>query len=161
CFGPNQGNKVTFVRPDQWLGSWRPVDEATALRAVFRRYLYAYGPATTRDFAQWFGLPRGVARVVMGEVIHELAHDLVKVEVEGHSAWMLASEATESWPESQGIVRVLPHFDCYLIGSHPRDRLVPEGAKRALKGGGIGNLPLIVVDGVVTGLWQQRHHGRR
>src|SRR5260221_10012259 len=30
CFGPDQGNKVTFVRPDQWLGGWTAVDGAGA-----------------------------------------------------------------------------------------------------------------------------------
>jgi hypothetical protein len=59
CFGPNQGSKVTFVRPDQWLSGWEEIDGATALREVFRRYLWAYGPATPRDFAQWFGMPPG------------------------------------------------------------------------------------------------------
>ncbi|HET7090701.1 MAG TPA: hypothetical protein VFL17_18870 [Anaerolineae bacterium] len=26
CFGPNQGQNVTFVRPSQWIGEWRPVE---------------------------------------------------------------------------------------------------------------------------------------
>lgn len=157
CFGPNRGNKVTFVRPDQWLGGWEVIDEATALRAVFRRYLSTYGPATPRDFAQWFGLPPSVAHTVMREVIGELE----EVEIEGHKAWILAHEVKTSWPRAQDVVRLLPHFDCYLIGCHPRDRLVPEGAKRALTRGGIGNLPVVLVDGIVAGLWEQRQQGRR
>ena len=31
--------------------------------------LSAYGPATPRDFAQWFGLPPGVAHTMMQEVV--------------------------------------------------------------------------------------------
>jgi hypothetical protein len=158
CFGPNQGSKVTFVRPDQWLGGHESVDEATALREVFRRYLSAYGPATPRDFAQWFGMPPKAALPLM----QELADELEEVSVEGHAAWMLASEATGYWPEAQDVVRVLPHFDCYLIGCHPRDRLLPEAwAKRGLTRGSIGNLPLVLVDGVVAGVWQQRQKGGR
>jgi hypothetical protein len=157
CFGPNQGNKVTFVRPDQWLGSWQRVDERAALQEVFRRYLSAYGPATARDFAQWFGLPRGAALPIMQQMLGEL----VEGDIEGDRAWMLASEVTASWPRAQDIVRLLPHFDCYLIGCHPRDRLVPEVARRVLTRGSIGNLPLVVLDGVVAGLWQQRQQGRR
>lgn len=158
CFGPNQGTRVTFVRPDQWLGRWQAVDEATALREVFRRYLSAYGPATPRDFAQWFGLPPRAALTVLREV----ADELEEVEVEGHRAWWLSSEAAGSWPQAQDVVRVLPHFDCYLIGCHPRDRLVPAAwAERVLTRGGIGNLPLVLVDGVVAGRWQQRQAGRR
>jgi hypothetical protein len=158
CFGPDQGNKVTFVRPDQWLGSWTAVDGAAALREVFRRYLSAYGPATHREFAQWFGMQPGMALAVM----HELADELEEVDIEGHHAWMLASEAAGPWPVAQGIVCLLPHFDCYLIGCHPRERLIPADAtKQVLTRGAIGNLPLLVIDGVVAGLWQQRRIGRR
>jgi len=31
CFGPNQGNRVTFVRPDQWVSGWHEVDGRLAL----------------------------------------------------------------------------------------------------------------------------------
>ncbi|HEX7969719.1 MAG TPA: crosslink repair DNA glycosylase YcaQ family protein, partial [Stellaceae bacterium] len=88
--------------------------------------------------------------------------ELEEVEVEGYRAWLPASEAADSWPPAQGVVRLLPHFDCYLIGCHPRDRLVPDAwAKRVLTRGSIGNLPLLVIDGVVAGVWQRRRRGRR
>ncbi len=158
CFGPDQGNKVTFVRPDQWLGNWTAVDGAAALREVFRRFLSAYGPATHREFAQWFGMQPSRALSLM----RELADELEEVDVEGHRPWMLANEVAGSWPVAQEVVLLLPHFDCYLIGCHPRERLVPADAtKRVLTRGAIGNLPLLVFDGVVAGLWQQRRIGHR
>jgi hypothetical protein len=158
CFGPNQGNQVTFVRPVQWLGGWKDLDGATAQREIFRRYLSAYGPATHRDFARWFGMSPGMALPLM----RELADELEEVEVAGDRAWLLARETALSWPPAQEVVRLLPHFDMYLIGCHPRDRLVPAAwAKRVLTRGAIGNLPLVLVDGVVAGLWQQRRRGRR
>jgi alkanesulfonate monooxygenase SsuD/methylene tetrahydromethanopterin reductase-like flavin-dependent oxidoreductase (luciferase family) len=158
CFGPDQGSKVTFVRPDQWLGGWAVVDGAAALREIFRRYLSAYGPATHREFAQWFGMqPSGALAVT-----RELADELEEVDVEGHRAWMLANEVAGSWPLEQGAVCILPHFDCYLLGCHPRQRLVPaDWSKRVLTRGAIGNLPLLMLDGVVAGLWQQRRIGHR
>ena len=158
CFGPNQGTKVTFVRPDQWLGGWNEVDGAAALREVFRHYLCAYGPATHRNFAQWFGMQPGVALALA----RELAGELEEVDVEGHRAWLLAGEAAAAWTTEQDNVQLLPHFDCYLIGCHPRDRLVPaSSAQRVLTRGGIGNVPVVVVDGVVDGVWQQRRKGKR
>jgi Winged helix DNA-binding domain len=158
CFGPDQGSKVTFVRPDQWLGGWAEVDGAAALREVLRRYLSAYGPATYREFAQWFGMQPSRARALMGE----LASELEEVTIEGYHAWMLADEVVDTWPPAQASVCLLPHFDCYLIGCHPRERLVPANlTKRVLTRGAIGNLPLLVINGVVAGLWQQRRIGRR
>lgn len=94
--------------------------------------------------------------------MRELTNELEEVEVEGYHAWLLAGEAADSWPQVAGVVRLLPHFDAYLIGCHPRDRLVPDAwAKRVLTRGAIGNLPLLLVDGVAIGLWQQQRRGRR
>jgi hypothetical protein len=159
CFGPNQGQKVTFVRPDQWLSSgWAEVDGTEALREVLRRYLSTYGPATHREFAQWFGMPPSRAL----DLTRQLADELEEVDIEGHRAWLLRAEAMLAFPPVEGVARLLPHFDCYVIGCHPRDRLVPVAwAKRVLTRGGIGNLPVMVADGIVAGLWQQRRTGRR
>src|ERR1700674_5515511 len=55
CFGPSRGQSVTFVRPEQWLGSWRDMDPDAALIEVARRYLRAYVPATKSDFTRWWG----------------------------------------------------------------------------------------------------------
>src|SRR5438105_4731753 len=38
CHGPPRGSKVTFVRPDQWLGGVHEVDGQTALGVVARRF---------------------------------------------------------------------------------------------------------------------------
>ena len=158
CFGPDQGNKVTFVRADQWLGGWMEVDESKALQEAFRRYLSAYGPATSRDFAQWFGIqPRDAA-----DLPHQLADELEEVEVEGWRAWPLADESEAPWPEAHDAARLVPHFDCYAIGCHPRERLVPpEWRARGLAQGSIGHLPLVMIGGIVAGVWNQRRRGRR
>ena len=50
CFGPPQGQKVTFVHPDDWLGAQPSFEPEAALREVARRYLAAYGPVTHREF---------------------------------------------------------------------------------------------------------------
>src|SRR5262249_40847242 len=55
CQGPPQGNKITLVRPDRWLGKWRRVKRDDALREILRRFLHAYGPARPADFRGWFG----------------------------------------------------------------------------------------------------------
>ena len=54
CFGPSRGQNVTFVRPEQWLGTWREADPETALAELARRYLRAYGPATLDDLRKSF-----------------------------------------------------------------------------------------------------------
>ena len=155
CFGPNAGSEVTFVRPDQWLGTWRDVDPHEALPEVFRRYLRAYGPATHRDFAQWFSMPPRAAR----ELATALAGELAEADVEGYRALLLAADAAAAFPPARASVRLLPHFDCYLRGCHPREQLVGDWAVRSA--GGTGNVPVLLVGGIVGGVWERRARGRQ
>jgi hypothetical protein len=37
CFGPNQGQNVTFVRPADWIGKWQPLEAGPALQEIARR----------------------------------------------------------------------------------------------------------------------------
>jgi len=153
CFGPNQGTEVTYVRPDQWLGPWTPAEPEAALAEVFRRYLRAYGPATYRDFAQWFRLRPPVAR----EIADAMRDELEEVDVEGYRCLRLRSDGAD--PPVAGSVRLLPHFDCYLRGSFPREQVAPDRPEKAA--GGTGNVPTLIVDGVVAGVWEQRRTGKR
>jgi hypothetical protein len=79
CFGPSEGQRVCFTRPDQWLAGWREEDPEAALLETARRYLRAAGVVTREDYARWWGVlaPRG------GKVLHRLGDELVPVEVGG------------------------------------------------------------------------------
>lgn len=154
CFGPNEGNQVTFVRPDDWLGPQREVDPQVALAEVFRRYLRAYGPATSRDFAQWFSLHPRSAR----EVAASLAPELEEVEVEGYRCLRLAADREPMPPARRSSVRLLPHFDAYLRGFHPRSAL---GEHRDAAAGGTGTVPVLLLDGLVSGVWERKLRGER
>jgi hypothetical protein len=59
-------------------------------------------------------------------------------------------------------VRLLPYFDAFVVAGQPREWLFPgAAAARALAGGQAGNFPVLLVDGVVGGVWHQRRSGRR
>jgi hypothetical protein len=172
CFGPNRGNRVTFVRPDQWLAGRAEVevDGEAALREVLRRYLAAYGPARPADFARWFRMDgRAAADLVRG-----LAGELEEVDVEGWRAWRLAGDEAAPVDVTGDSVRLLPHFDGYVLACHPRERLVPPPVRsrldeatvpawvrRALAAGAVGTLPTLLVDGVVAGVWERRRERGR
>src|SRR5436305_9996136 len=47
CFGPSQGQHVTFVNPRVWIGAWQSIEPQMALQEIVRLYLQAYGPATS------------------------------------------------------------------------------------------------------------------
>ena len=59
-------------------------------------------------------------------------------------------------------MRLLPYFDAFVVGSHPRALLYPgRAAQRALAGSQAGNFPVLVIDGVVAGVWHQRRAGKK
>jgi Winged helix DNA-binding domain len=79
----------------------------------------------------------------------------------GGTAWQLAGEEIPATDPLRG-VRLLPYFDAYVIACQPRERLFPGRAyERALAGGQAGNFPVVLIDGVVAGVWHQRRSGRR
>src|SRR5262245_47634317 len=169
CFGPSQGNKVTFVRPDQWLEDWSEVVQGDALAEVLRRYLAAYGPATLQEFAQWFAVGPTAALAAW----RRLGDDVIEVDVEGYRTSMVGADAGPPQIAVRDSLR-LPQFDCYVVGGHPRDALIPApapGRARAYAGSWVktarqarvvlaGPMPVLLVDGV----WAappQRQAGRR
>jgi hypothetical protein len=157
CFGANRGRNVTYTNPQRWLPGFRPTDGPTALAEVVRRYLYAYGPATPQQFAQWLGAPRQWA----AELFDSLGDALQQVEVEGAAAWGPAGDTKMSAVAPQG-VRLLPDFVAYVVGCHPRQLLFPgRAAQRALAGSQAGNFPVLLIDGVAAGVWHQRRSGSK
>lgn len=157
CFGPNRGRKVTYTNPHTWLPEFSPTDGDAAITELVRRYLYSYGPATPAHFAQWLAAPKGWAARLFESMADELQH----VEVDGQRAWVMAGDTTfpATSPET---VRLLPYFDAFVVGGQPRDRLFPgEASTRALARGQAGNFPVLLLNGVIGGVWHQRRSGRK
>lgn len=158
CFGHNRGRRVTYTSPHRWLPGLEPAEGRAAAAELLRRYLRAYGPATPRRFAQWLGAPPRWAR----ELFEELGDELEPVELHGSRAWLVAGDAAPPDEAPRGL-RLLPYFDAYTVGCHPRELLFPgRAAERALNPTGqAGNFPVLLLDGVAAGVWHQRRSGRR
>ena len=145
CHGPPRGNKVTFVRTDQWV-EWKQVDEGEALADAYRRYVATYGPAGPREFAGWFGIKPAEARPLLGSV--EL-------------------EQPPERKRQPGPLRLLPEYDCYVMGFRERDQLVPEKVRGLVKAHpkgrfeGIAAVPTLLIDGVVAGIWRRAKKGKK
>ena len=158
CFGPDRGRNVTYTNPHRWLPGFAPEAGATSLRALVRRYLHAYGPATPHHFGQWLAIPPRRA----SEVFDEMADELERVELAGAPAWILAGDTSMPQQAPPGI-RLLPYFDAFVVAGQPRAMLFPgAAATRALTPSGqAGNYPVLLIDGVVGGVWHQRRSGGR
>ena len=122
----DQGHEQTWIRRE--VSTTQPVDDREeALATLARRYHSAYGPAGPRDLAAWSGLSITEAR-----------------------AWRLAGDLPGEANGPRGgpsTVRLLPHFDPYLLGYAGRDHAVPPRHRRRVWTGGGYVLPTVVRDG--------------
>lgn len=152
CFGPDRNGKPTYARLDDWVKRPPAPSQEEALHELVRRYLAAYGPATTADLAAWSGLPM----VQVRQAWESIAGEVLEVEIDDRLAWMLQAHAErlEGRPPQGPIVRLLPAFDTYLLGYASRDwMLEPAYAKRVNAGGGMIR-PTLLVDGRIVGTWK-------
>jgi hypothetical protein len=151
CFGPDRARRATYASPRRWLPEVMPAQ--AALAELVRRFVHTYGPATPADFARWLGAPPRWAADLFGR-----QDGIDEVDFQGTPAWVVGGDDVAA----AETVRLLPYFDAYVIGCHPRSALFPGVAgKRALTRGQAGNVPVLLVDGVVAGVWHQRRSGRR
>ena len=166
CFGPSAGSQARFVRADQWIGHWEEHEPRAALVELCRRYIATYGPVTHGDVAHWFRLKPDQAR----RLIEPLALALEEVDFLGRRAWLLADGAQNapnaSGAPDDGALRLLPQYDCYLLGCAPRERIVTDVARPRVNTYGRGRfegataLPTLLLGGSVAGIWERRAPGR-
>jgi hypothetical protein len=156
CFGPARGRKVTYTNPRRWLPAFAPMGQDAALADIVKRYLYAYGPAAPQHVAQWLAAPKRWA----SDLFASLSDTLERITVDGREAWVVAGDIEFPDAPPSGL-RLLPYFDAYAVGSHPRELLFPgRASERALAGGQAGAYPVLLIDGVVAGVWHQRRQGK-
>jgi hypothetical protein len=160
CFGPNRDRRVTYTSPRRWLPGFKHANQEEAIASVIMAYLYAYGPATAQQFAQWIGAPPAWAV----EQFEGRQKRLTQVIFDGTPAWIAEGDTDmpSAKEEATGSVLLLPYFDAFVVGSHPRDPLFPGKAtpRARVPSGQAGNYPVLIIDGVVAGVWHQRRSGK-
>jgi hypothetical protein len=139
CCGPDHGREQTWVRR---AGTSADVSRDAALAELASRYRVAYGPAGAGDLAAWSGLPASDAQ----------------------HAWHLAGDAGDERSRLEGgrsTVRLLPHFDPYLLGYADRGHAVGAEHRRTVWTGGGYVLPTVMVNGWAVGTWHSKTTERR
>jgi hypothetical protein len=152
CYGPNRGRKTTYSNPHRFK-PFEPLPGEKAFTELLHHYLYSYGPATPQQFARWLNTSPTFVKPYFADLPH--------VELEGQQVGHAPGD--DDFPDDpvRG-VRLLPYFDAYGVGSFPRELLFPGKAfTRALARGQAGNYPLLLVDGIVAGVWHQKKSGRK
>lgn len=160
AFGPNDGQRVRFVRPDQWLDQKDLLDNdpAEALDEVITRYLAASGPSTREELARWWGHQPADA----GRVLKRLGDAVQEVDVEGTKTYALTDQITDIQKAKppKGHVKLLPAFDQYVITATKQvDHFTPAkvGDRIYRKQGWLS--AVVLVDGRMDGIWKHEVKG--
>ncbi|TDD26067.1 winged helix DNA-binding domain-containing protein [Kribbella turkmenica] len=152
CYGPSRGRVTTYSNPHR-LKAFEPMPGDRAFTELLHRYLYSYGPATPQQFARWLSTSPAFVKPYFA--------DLPQAELAGQPVWHAPGDGEFPDEPVRG-VRLLPYFDAYGVGSFPRELLFRGKAfTRALARGQAGNYPLLLVDGVVAGVWHHKTSGRK
>src|SRR3989475_1384361 len=153
CFGPSKGSKVTFVRPDQWIGKWDEPSGRDAWKMLLRRFFSTYGPANHHDIGHWWGLRPDKAKALM----EYIADELEEIQFEGQKRWV-RGEDLELILDAENIcsVKLLASWDCYVMFYHPRELFVSHSHRASVFRKLEGNAPVLLIDGVAGGIWEQR-----
>ncbi|QLY28015.1 winged helix DNA-binding domain-containing protein [Nocardia huaxiensis] len=156
CYGPSQGNTVTFTNPAHLIPAWPGIPDPDAAAPGFiADYLAAYGPATPEIFDAW--LTRNNHRkTVVRRWFAELGDRLTEVDVEGRPGYILTDHADElAAIKPKPIVRLLGSFDQYVLGPGTGDAALLPSAHRPKVSRAAGWIsPLVVVNGRIVGTWE-------
>jgi len=160
-FGPNQGQQITFVRRDKWLPQIKPLPVEKAEAMLLQHYLHGYGPASLADFASWAGITVGDATPIRERIDAEIA----EVKIEDKVALMLqkdqkALQNAKITDNEQDSVRLLPSFDCYLLGHKDKSHIVDQAHYKRIyrKAGWLS--PVLLVNGKAQGVWNYKKKGK-
>jgi len=169
CLGPKDGKQQTFVLLEDWAPRRSAPRPEEASGELAKRYFSGHGPATANDFAWWAGLTVKEARAEI-----EAAQDALVSETYGGAEYWTgrggaggigtggetggAGSGADGGAERAGDadVRLLPGYDEYLLGYKDRSAVLePEHAPRIVLSSNGVLAPLLLVDGIVAGIWKR------
>jgi hypothetical protein len=156
CFGPSQGARVTFMRPDQVSTRWTGVpDPDEAAPIAIGAYLRCYGPATAQGFRNFVTRGRLSARRVRNW-FDALRPKLAEVEVGAERASVMPEHIDELLSiKPSRAVRLVPAFDQFVMGPGTDDgHVVSVKRRRAVSRQAGWIAPVVLAGGVARGTWQ-------
>ncbi|MFE4211662.1 winged helix DNA-binding domain-containing protein [Streptomyces sp. NPDC056844] len=121
-------------------------DDDPVGQQLVRRYLAAYGPASTADLRSWSGLAG------LPAAVKAVRDELVTFRDERGRVLLDLPDAPRPSPDTPAPVRFLPAFDNAILGYRDRSRIVDD----ADLGLSVAGLRAVLVDGRVAATWTTR-----
>ncbi len=140
-----KGSLAAYLTADAWLGV---NGSAADLRALFSRYLQAFGPASVRDFQAWSGT------VKLDKALEPFTAELRAYQDERGQTLFDLTDHTLTPADTPAPVRFVPEYDNLLLSHADRTRIIADAdrPKVFLSAGRVRST--ILVDGFVSGVWK-------
>lgn len=158
CYGPSQGQNVTFVSPEQWLGrKLDPPEPDEALREVARRFAFVNGPVAREELSRWW---YGITPAKAGQLLAAL-DDFVPVDVEGQTRFLAAKDVDGALAaDAKRSVHLLPAFDQYVVMSPRQPAVLDPKMKERVFRKAAWLSPVLLVGGRIEGVWWWNRKGK-
>ncbi|MGD6752840.1 winged helix DNA-binding domain-containing protein [Streptomyces sp. BH105] len=124
-----------------------PEAMAAGLRALIRRYLAGFGPASVADMAQFALVQKGRVRAALDE-------DLVRLTGPGGEVLYDVPGGVLPGPEVPAPPRLMAMWDSVLLAYADRGRVLPPEYRKHVTRVNGDVLPTVLVDGQVAGVWR-------
>lgn len=151
-FGERMGTSPTFTSMKNWTGQMTEV-QADSDKALVRKFLHCYGPATINSFTRWLGCSPRQARRLWDTV----ADEVTAVKAEGKICYMLSKDMVALLADVNEKERFL------LLGAHDpyldiadKAVLLEDTALQRQVWKTVANPGAILRDGRVIGIWKTK-----
>ncbi|WP_040806253.1 winged helix DNA-binding domain-containing protein [Nocardia concava] len=144
-WGAWRGRFVSVSPAEEWLGA--PLASAPQPETLIRRYLAAYGPATTADIQEFAGITR------LAPIMTRLRPELRVLHDDSGRELFDLPDAPLADPDLPAPVRFLPAFDNSCLGHRDRTRIISNEDRARIAKIASGGVPFYLVDGFVHGRW--------
>jgi hypothetical protein len=146
----NHNRPAVLTLSDTWLA--RPLEEDPSATALFKRYLRAFGPASTRDMQAWSG-------VAATKVVEQMRDELLVFHDEQGRELFDLPDAPRPDADVEAPVRFLPEWDNILLSHADRSRIIPDGEKERVFTMNGMVYSTVLFDGFVRGIWKTQRQG--
>ncbi|MVU76223.1 winged helix DNA-binding domain-containing protein [Nocardia sp. ET3-3] len=145
AWGAWRGRSVSVSPAADYLAA--PLSETPQPETLIRRYLAAYGPATTADIQEFAGVTR------LAPIMARLRPELRVFHDESGRELYDLPDAPIAAPDLPAPVRFLPAFDNSCLAHRDRTRIISNADRARIAKTASGGVPFYLVDGFVHGRW--------
>jgi hypothetical protein len=141
------GGRAPFVLAEDWLGRRLAKPDP---RAMVRRYLAAFGPATPGDATAWSGVGG------MREVFESMRGELRAFRDEAGRELFDVPDGALPSADTEAPVRFLPEFDNTLLGHRDRTRVIADEHRPLVYYTAGRMVGTVLLDGFAAAAWRMK-----